>query len=161
MGALKGVAAGLSAAQAPRAPSIYLALSDDLEKAPSIGPKTAERFAQLGVKTVADFLAADPVALAPKLEARHITPQVIADWQAQARLVLSVPGLRGTHAQLLTGAGFRTAQAVAKADTDKLCAAVLAYAASGDGQRLLRDGTPPDLARIKEWCEAARRAVAA
>ena len=67
----------------------------------------------------------------------------------------SVPGLRGTHAQLLVGAGYRTADAIAAAAADKLCADVLTFAASTAGQRLLRNGDPPDIERIKGWLEAA------
>lgn len=163
-------AAALAAAPLPaasedkaevRQPIVYLTASDDLEKAPSIGPKTAERFAALGIKTVADFLAADPAATASRIEARHITAAVIADWQAQARLVMGIAGLRGTHAQLLVGAGQRTVADIAAAKPEDLAAAILTYAASTDGQRILREGTPPDIDRIKSWCDNARRALAA
>ena len=145
----------------PRQPTIYLAASDDLEKAPSIGPKTAERFAVFGIRTVADFLAADPAAMAAKVEARHISAAVVADWQAQARLVMGIPGLRGTHAQLLVGSGQRTVADIAAASPDKLAAGILAFAATTEGQRVLRDGTPPDVDRIKAWCDSARRVLAA
>ena len=67
-----------------------------------------------------------PKALAVLMDSRHITPETIADWQDQARLVCTVPGLRGTHAQLLVGAGYRSGNAIAAADADKLCADVLA-----------------------------------
>ncbi len=144
-----------------RAPIVYLAATDDLEKAPSIGPKTAERFASLGVRTVAEFLAVDQAAMAAKLGARHITASVVADWQAQARLVMGVPGLRGTHAQLLVGAGQRTVADIAAARPERLAADILAFATTSDGQRVLRDGTPPDVDRIKSWCDAARQILAA
>jgi len=50
---------------------------------------------------------------------------------------------------------------VGAADPDKLCADVLAYAASGPGQRLLRNGDTPDIEKIKIWFEAARSVQAA
>ncbi len=145
----------------PGGDTFHLMASDDLEKAPSIGPKTALRFAPHGIKTVADFLAADPAAISAKVATRYITPQIIIDWQDQARLVMRVPGLRGTHAQLLVGAGFRSVEAIAKATPEALCAAILTFAATPDGQHVLRDGKPPDLARIKTWCDSARQAKAA
>ena len=86
---------------------------------------------------------------------------MIADWQDQARLVLGIPNLRGTHAQLLVGASYRSVAAVAEASPDKLSADILAFASSKDGQRVLRDGAPPDVERIKSWCENARRVLAA
>jgi hypothetical protein len=72
-----------------------------------------------------------------------------------------VPGSRGTHAQLLVGAGYRSGDAIAAADADKLCADVLAFAASKDGQRVLRNGDPPDIEKIKGWLEAAQSVKAA
>ena len=95
------------------------------------------------------------------VNARHITPETISGWQDQARLVCTVPGLRGTHAQLLVGAGYRSAEAIADAEPDKLCADVLAFAGSAVGQRLLRNGDPPDIEKIKGWLEAARSMQAA
>ena len=72
-----------------------------------------------------------------------------------------MPGLRGTHAQLLVGAGYGSGEAIAAAEADKLCADVLTYAASAAGQRLLRNGDPPDIEKIKGWLEAAQSVRAA
>jgi len=151
----------IAATTAERVPRAYLAASDQLEAAPSIGPKMAERFAGLGIKTVADFLAANPPALAARLADRRIDAAMIEQWQAQARLVMTVAGLRGTSAQLLTGAGYSTAAAVATSDPDKLAAAVTAYAAGAEGQRLLRDSPPPEPDKIKGWVAMARAAAKA
>jgi hypothetical protein len=129
--------------------------------APSIGPKTAARLNAVGIDTVEDLLKAHPIALAARLNDRHLTEETIAEWQDQARLVCTVPGLRGAGAQLLTGAGYRTVTAIASADADKLCADVLAFAAGNGGQRVLRNGNPPDIARIRTWIESARRAKVA
>ena len=144
-----------------RIPRIYLAANDMLEAAPSIGPKMAERFLTLGIKTVGDFLEADPAKLAARLADRRIGDTTIEDWQCQARLVMEIPGLRGTHAQLLTGAGFRSTAAIAAADAGKLSSDVLRFAGTPDGRRVLRDGDPPDVEKIKGWVDAARIAQAA
>ena len=52
-------------------------------------------------------------------------------------------------------------ESISDADGDKLCGDVLTFAANSDGQRILRNGNPPDIARIKAWIESARRAKAA
>ena len=52
-------------------------------------------------------------------------------------------------------------EAIAAAEADKLCADVLTYAASAAGQRLLRNGDPPDIEKIKGWLEAAQSVRAA
>lgn len=139
----------------------YLFASDDLEAAPSIGPKMAERFTAIGVHTVGDFLGHDPHDLADLLDDAHFDAETLADWQDQAQLVIDVPGLRGTHAQLLVGAGYRTAQAVADADPIALSANVLKFVTTSEGKRVLREGRPPDIEKIKGWVEVAKHAVAA
>jgi hypothetical protein len=139
----------------------YLFESDDLEAAPSIGPKTAERFAAVGVRTVGDFLECDPHTLAEDLDDPHFDSETLIDWQDQAQMVIDVPGLRGTHAQLLVGAGYRTAEAVAEADPVVLSAHVLKFAATSAGKRVLREGRPPDIEKIKGWVDAAKHAMAA
>ncbi|MBS0268920.1 MAG: DUF4332 domain-containing protein [Proteobacteria bacterium] len=139
----------------------YLTADDPLEAAPSIGPKTADRIAAAGVYSVGDFLARDPEKLAETLDDPHFDAETLLDWQDQARLVMAVPGLRGTHAQLLVGAGYRTAHAVAEADPIALSANVLRFVTTSAGKRVLREGRPPDIEKIKGWVAVAKQAVAA
>ncbi len=136
----------------------YLALDDEIVKAPSIGPRTASKLIAVGVTLVRDLLLADADELAAALQTRYITPQRIAAWQAQARLVCTIPWLRGTHAQMLVGAGFDTLDKVQTADRDALCAAVTQFAGTRDGQSVLRSGAPPESARIIRWAEFAQLA---
>jgi predicted flap endonuclease-1-like 5' DNA nuclease len=151
-----------SIAPAPRAPrTFYLSHGNDIVDAPSIGPKTALRLNKLGLKTVGDLLDADAQYVAEAMAVRHISPQTVRDWQDQARLVIAVPDLRGTHAQLIVGAGFRDAASLGEASTNDLCAAILAYATSSEGQRVLRDGDPPDMEAIVAWSARAKEARAA
>jgi predicted flap endonuclease-1-like 5' DNA nuclease len=133
----------------------YLELDDDIVAAPSIGPRTAERLRPQGLRTVRDLLAADVDAIAPRIGARHITSDVIANWQDQARLVLTVPYLRGTHAQILVGAGYRTPDEVAAAERNTLLSDIMRFAATRDGQSVLRNGQPPDLDKILVWMRNA------
>lgn len=140
----------------------FLKESDDLEAAPSIGPRSAEWFADLGIFTVGEFLAADPAKMADDLAGRgRITADTLRLWQHQARLVIDVPGLRGTHAQLLAGAGYLDADAVAATDAMELAAAVLRFASTSEGQRILRQSEPPSADKIKAWVAAANASVAA
>ncbi|MBI1649997.1 DUF4332 domain-containing protein [Hyphomicrobium sulfonivorans] len=136
-------------------PRFYLKPSDDVAAGPSIGPKTADRLAKVDIFFVADLIAADAEKLAKKLKNIGIRPDTFVLWQQQAQLVMDVPGLRGTHAQLLTGAGYTCADTIAAANDDAVCAAVLKYAASTEGQRLLRQGEPPAREKIIGWVRAA------
>jgi uncharacterized protein DUF4332/zinc dependent phospholipase C len=143
------------------APSVRLSLEQDVVMGPSIGPKTAARLYPHGIKTVRDLIKADPTALSVLIGARHITPEIISGWQDQARLVCTLPGLAGTQAQLLVGAGYASAQAIAAADSEKLCTDVINFALTTTGQRLLRQAEMPDLDKVKTWQEAARSVQAA
>jgi hypothetical protein len=126
-----------------------------------VSGKTVKRLHALAVSTVRDLLKTDPAALAVQLNSRSLTAQAIGDWQDQALLMCAIPGLRPAHGQLLVGAGYRSAGAIADAEADELCADVLAFAATPAGQRALRSGDAPDMERIKAWVDAARRMRAA
>jgi predicted flap endonuclease-1-like 5' DNA nuclease len=140
---------------------VYLHEGDALEAAPSIGPKMAERFAGLGILTVGDFLARPAKDMAEQLADNRLDQMTLEEWQAQARLVMTVPGLRGTGAQLLTGAGYFDFYMIAGADAVALSADILKFAASPEGKRILRDGNPPDIEKIRNWLDAAKLAKAA
>lgn len=147
------------ASPAPRKPR--LALGDAIVDAPSIGPKMAARLEKLGVRVVADLLAAEAGTVAKGLALSHVSAGDVADWQAEARLVLAVPGLTGTGAQLLVGAGYREPSAIAAVAPDKLTSDVHAFASGAGGRRVLRDGRVPADETITGWAESTRAALAA
>ena len=140
---------------------VRLTLDHAVADGPSVGARLAKRLMRHGIATVRDLVKADPAALAVRLGARNLTAAAICDWQDQALLACAIPGLLGTHAELLVGAGYRSANTVAEAGPDKLCADVLAFALTPAGRRVLRQGGPPDIERIKGWLAAARRMHAA
>jgi hypothetical protein len=137
-----------------------LTLDADLADGP-VGGKTVKRLRALGLATVRDLLKADPEALAALIDMRAVTAQTVGAWQDQALLMCSVPGLKAAHAQLLVGAGYRSAEAIATAEAEKLCADLMTFAATPAGQRVLRNGEVPEIAHIKAWLEAARSVRAA
>lgn len=139
------------------APRAHLAMTDPVEAAPVIGPKTAARLEAVGIVTIADLLAAAPAQLASRLADKRFSAAEITSWQHLSRLVMDLPGLRGTHAQLLAGAGYVSAQTVAEAEDDDLVQRVVDFAISPAGSRILRDGASPDRAQILAWLAMARR----
>jgi hypothetical protein len=144
-----------------KATPVQLTLDHDVGDGPALGAKTVKRLRGLGIETVRALLKADPAALAVQLNARGVTQQTVGEWQDQALLMCAVPGLRAPHAQLLVGAGYRSAEAIADAEAEKLCADVLAFAATPAGQRVLRSGDVPDIESIKGWRDEALRMQAA
>ncbi len=146
------------ASAGPRAKRFYLSLDDEVVRAPSIGPRTAERLAPAGVVLVRHLLACDPEYTAKQLNNRFLNAARIRDFQAQARLVCTIPWLRGTHAQLLVGAGYCSLAAIVSVDSEDVCSDVLRYAATREGQSVLRAGAPPSIERIMHWVRNASMA---
>ena len=126
-----------------------------------IGAVDAQLLSAAGVGTVDALLKADPAAVSAAVGPLPVSAEVISDWQDQARLVSSIPGVSGAQAQLLAGAGYRSGEAIAAADADRLCADLLAFAATDKGQQALRAGPPPDVEQIRTLIAAARAAKAA
>jgi hypothetical protein len=141
---------------ADKAAKYRLELSDLLERAPSIGPKTANRMLGHGWRTVGEFLAADPEEVSNKLNSSWATTEIVADWQKQAWLVLQIAELSGTAAQMLVGAGYSTVEEVAAAEATELVSYLAEYCQTSAGQRTLRDAKVPDQITAARWIAAAR-----
>ena len=133
----------------------YLKGAAPIVDAPSIGPKTAARFNAIGMTTVDEFLNADPDTTANKLAVRHITPDVIREWQAQSKLMVEIPGLRGHDAQLLVAAKVDTPEQLRESNAEELLDAVTAVTTTPLGKSILRDGSPPDLHEVQSWIAAS------
>lgn len=136
----------------------YLSPEMPVVDAPSIGPKTADRLKRAGVHTVADLLACDPKLVAEKIGVRHILPETIRDWQAQARLACRVPGLRGHDAQFLVACGILEPEQLRLIRPEELLSKVEAFLATPEGERVLRSGKRPDLQEVRSWIEWAGQA---
>lgn len=143
----------------PQEGNVRLHVEDALVDAPSIGTKTAARFAKLGINTVGEFLAADPTDLAEKLATRWITRDTLHAWRCQAILMCQLPDMLARDTQLLVGAGFATADSVAKTNLETLYQAIDEYAATYSGRRYLRGAEPPDRDRVDTWIGEAALAM--
>ena len=135
----------------------YLTTDMPVEKAPSIGAKTADLLEQHGVSTVGDLLAFDPDRLAESLNDRHIDSYTILTWQMQADLCCDVPNLRGHDAQMLTACGVSHRGELASAEAASLLKKVEAFVTTPAGERILRDGKRPDLVEVTNWIRWANR----
>jgi hypothetical protein len=136
----------------------YLNTVDPLEDAPSIGPRTAERFERIGIRTVADFLRADPETTAGRLKHRYIKAETIRQWQQQAALVCRIPQLRGHDAQILVACGIHEPETLASTDPTALWHKVEPFSDTSEGRRIIRSGKAPDFAEVYDWIQWASHA---
>jgi len=141
-----------------RALRFYLDLQSPVEDAPSIGPKTAERFHAIGVRTVGELLAAEASTTAKRLGVRWLDAATIRDIQAQASLVCRVPKLRGHDAQMLVACGVTEPESLADMNPAALLARVEPFLDTTAGQRILRSSPKPDLAEVTDWITWAAQA---
>jgi hypothetical protein len=140
-----------------RADRYYLDVDMPVEKAPSIGAKSAALLEDHGVHTVGNLLSTDPDKLAASLNDRHIDAYTILTWQMQADLCCDVPNLRGHDSQFLTACGITHRGELATAEPAALLKKVDAFAVTPAGERILRGSERPDLAEVTDWIHWANR----
>ncbi len=143
--------------QADNRLTFYLDLEDSLERAPSIGPRMAERFAEIGISNVRQFLNAPLDDMVRKLKLRRLDLQTLADWQRQAKLVCRIPNLRGHDAQLLVACGIHDPESLLGYSAAELFAKVSPFAGTKEGQRILRSSPAPDMDEIHDWIAWAKQ----
>ena len=129
----------------------FLDLNDHVEAAPSIGPKTAERFEKIGISTITDFLKQTAESMATKINYKRISADVIRVWQHQARLVCRVPNLRGHDAQLLVACGVTEPEELSTMQPQNLFDIIGPFSETKEGMKIIRNGKKPDLAEVTDW----------
>lgn len=133
-------------------------LASPIVDAPSIGPKTATRFHNIGITSIGEFLSEDTTDLVRKLGTRWINAKLIDDWKAQAKLVCSVPALCGYKAQLLVEIGCRDAKALSALEAVVLFADMKSLIQTKTGKRILRSSPEPTLEDVRSWQASAQSA---
>ena len=140
-----------------RTPKFRLSINDPLVNAPSIGEKTAARFASVGLKTVGQFLSIEASKIANAIKASHITPEAVKQWQIQANLACRIPGIYGHDAQIMAFCGFDSPEELAASDAETVLSLVQEFEKTKEAQFILRDNKPPDLEEVQRWIEWAKQ----
>ncbi len=141
----------------PEVTSARLNAQSDLVDAPSIGPKTAARFAAIGVHTVGEFLAQEAAGLTQRLATGWITSETIRSWQSQTFLMCQLDCFKARDVQLLVGAGFTTCEQLSSQPTQTISREVQRFAMTSAGVRYRRGAEPPTFDEIRSWRDDAIR----
>jgi hypothetical protein len=138
-------------------PRFTLSGDSPVAQAPAIGARAARRLEAAGVKTIADLLSIEAEACERRVDDAEISAQSIRDWQAQALLACTVPGLKAREAQALVACGVTDAQDLAQMDAAELCDAVAEWGLSEDGQRAWGSAPAPSADDVATWIARAKR----
>ncbi|MFX1253172.1 MAG: DUF4332 domain-containing protein [Promethearchaeota archaeon] len=134
----------------------HLALEDDVEDAPEIGKKTAERLYAINIKTVQDLMEANPTDVASQLDVSWLKADDIKRWQEECQLMLDIKVLYGHDAQILWNCGYKTKQQVTSADPNKLLNEALAFAKSEKGERVVPEASMPTKKEVEKWINSVK-----
>lgn len=129
----------------------FLHLTSPVAQAPSIDAIAADRLGSIGIGTVGQLLQAYPRRLAAELQLSDVSPRVLRRWQAEAKLVCSVPQMRNFDARVIVGCGVRDAQQLAAIHPRALLQRVKEFLATERGIQVLRSGSSHEVARITAW----------
>lgn len=129
----------------------YLNLEDQVEAAPSIGPRMAEHLATINVISIRDLLERDAEEIADALDNSRAKKATVEAWQKQAAFVCRVPNLRGHDAQLLVACDIDSPEELAACEPNALFEIVGPFAQTREGTKIIRAGKSPDLAEITDW----------
>jgi hypothetical protein len=135
----------------------HLSVHDAVENAPSIGTTSAERLTQVGVRTVADLLNANPESASEELGEPRIAAERIIRWQCEARLVCRIPGLRSRGARVLVACGYKQAEQIAGANGTELAKKVGAFCRSAEGHGILKNAKAPSSRQVAAWVRQAAK----
>lgn len=136
----------------------FLSRTSHIEKAPSIGPRTAQMLEAIGIRTVEELMSMTAERISEKLNHRRITSQVIQQWQHQSRMMCQIPELRGHDAQILVACGVTTPEDLSAKNPANLLSVVEPFSVTKEGERIIRNGRKPDLGEVTEWIQWAANA---
>ncbi len=143
-----------------RKSSTYLVEASLVDHLPSLPSAAVASLKSLAVNRIGDLLDADPQWLAERLRSKRIDTATVEAWQAEARLLCTVPKLRPFDARVLVGAGIRQPRQLAQMHPSQLLDHVENFLATDRGREILQSGNSYELSRITSWIAAAKNGAA-
>ena len=124
----------------------------------SLGPRTAGRLMQVGVRSVADLLAARPPSIAERLDDQRMSAATIEQWQREARLILAAPQLPPHAARWLAAIGIASRERIAGSTPTELLGALETAIKESDDSGWLEKNLQPSVSELAVWIRCARSA---
>ncbi len=135
----------------------YLSLAASLAEFPVLGRDTAAVFADLGILTVDDLLAADAADVARRLNRPAVSAATVRLWQSHMSLMCFVPSVSLVDAQVLAACDIGSPEALFTIDVPLLADAVSRLLASPRGRRFASSAERCSRQRLSELQKLARR----
>ncbi len=122
----------------------------------ALGPRTAGQLATVGIRTVAELVAAKPQAVASRLRETSITVAVLSAWQCEALLILALPQLQASAARVLAAAGYHSRERIAHCTPIELLASIETAQQKTPGGWLAKTELPT-VAKVSGWIHLAQQ----
>ena len=126
----------------------------------ALGPRAAGQLATVGVRTVAELVAARPQVVAARIGEKLMTAEVISAWQCESRLILALPQLPAEAARVLAAAGFGSAHRIGLCSPTELLAAIeTTHKKNLTAKNVvgwLAETALPTIAEVGEWIHLAQ-----
>lgn len=119
-----------------------------------LGPRAAGRLATVGVRSVAELLAAQPQAASD----RQFSAETIASWQREARLLISLPLLTGEAARILAAIGVSSAEQLLGSTPTQLIAEIESLWRDAHALKWLASPKKPTVRAVCAWIGIAHEA---
>ena len=120
-----------------------------------LGPRAAGRLATVGVRTVAELLAAKPQTAADK----QFSVETIAAWQREARLLVAMPQLPSAAARILAAIGIASAERLARCTPTELIAKIESLWRESQENSWLTVIAKPTTAEICAWINLTKQQI--
>ena len=140
----------------------WLRIDSSIGLLPSLGTQMIGRLSTLGVGNLGELILLDANTLGSELEALQISPAQLRLWQAEARLLSSVPDLTGPEAQLLAAIGIQNPVELGAEDAEALSRRISRAQRQGSEswQPWMADRTDwPAADHLRTWIRNGRRAM--
>ena len=140
----------------------WLRVDSSIGLLPSLGTQMIGRLGTLGVSNLGELILLDANTLGSELEALQISPAQLRLWQAEARLLSSVPDLTGPEAQLLAAIGIQNPVELGAEEAEALSRRIerAQQRRSELWQPWMADRTDsPDTNKLRSWIRNGRRAL--